>query len=185
MTGTFWPPPLVCDPDMHHGTCVMHVPWCMPGSLTSGFLWSQWRGKRSWHSRHMHNPQFYISGKRPIEICVLYNASIDSCYTMQFCYGEVNFLHNTQNKHQLYQARGSDMGRLLYFWQYLKLCYNNTELCWGYPILSGNCSIKLMHLRHKQEPFETATYACGLCIKECLDRCTAPYHDISCLKVDI
>ena len=24
-------------PDMHHGTCVTHVPWCMPGSLTSGF----------------------------------------------------------------------------------------------------------------------------------------------------
>ena len=21
------------DPDMHHGTCVTHVPWCMPGSL--------------------------------------------------------------------------------------------------------------------------------------------------------
>ena len=33
-----------CDPDMHHGTCVTHVPWCMPGSLTSGFLWSRWRG---------------------------------------------------------------------------------------------------------------------------------------------
>ena len=25
--------PLVSDPDMHHGTCVTHVPWCMPGSL--------------------------------------------------------------------------------------------------------------------------------------------------------
>ena len=24
----------VSDPDMHHGTCVTHVPWCMPGSLT-------------------------------------------------------------------------------------------------------------------------------------------------------
>ena len=24
-----------------------HVVWCMPGSLTSGFLWSRWRGKRS------------------------------------------------------------------------------------------------------------------------------------------
>ena len=23
---------------MHHGTCVTHVPWCMPGSLTRGFL---------------------------------------------------------------------------------------------------------------------------------------------------
>ena len=25
--------PLVSDPDMHHGTCVTHVPWCMSGSL--------------------------------------------------------------------------------------------------------------------------------------------------------
>ena len=24
-------------PDMHHGTCMTHVPCCMPGSLTSGF----------------------------------------------------------------------------------------------------------------------------------------------------
>ena len=36
----------------------------MPG--TSGFLWSRWRGKRSRHSRRMRNPQFYVSGKRPI-----------------------------------------------------------------------------------------------------------------------
>ena len=28
--------PLVSDPDMHHGTCVRHVPWCMSGSLTRG-----------------------------------------------------------------------------------------------------------------------------------------------------
>ena len=38
------------DPDMHHSTCVTHVPWCMPGSLTNGFLWRRWRGKRSRHS---------------------------------------------------------------------------------------------------------------------------------------
>ena len=28
--------PLVSDPDMHHGTCVTHVPWCMSGSLLCG-----------------------------------------------------------------------------------------------------------------------------------------------------
>ena len=67
MPGTFFPPPRVSDPDMHHCTCVMHVPWCMPGSLTSGFLWNRWREKRSRHSRPMCNPQFYVSGKRPIE----------------------------------------------------------------------------------------------------------------------
>ena len=47
-------------------TCVTHVPWCMPGSLTSGFLWNRWRGKRSRHSRRMRNPRFCVSGKRPI-----------------------------------------------------------------------------------------------------------------------
>ena len=66
MPGTFSPPLRVSVPDMHHGTWVTHVPWCMPGSLTTGFLGSQWRGKRSRHSRRMRNPQFYLSGKRPI-----------------------------------------------------------------------------------------------------------------------
>ena len=28
--------PLVSDPDMHHGACMTHVPWCMSGSLTRG-----------------------------------------------------------------------------------------------------------------------------------------------------
>ena len=68
MSGTFSPPPWVSDPDTHRGTCVTHVPWCMPESLTSGFLWSRWRGKCSRHFRRMRNPQFYISGKRPIAI---------------------------------------------------------------------------------------------------------------------
>ena len=45
MPGTFSPSPHVSDPDMHHGTCVTHVPWCMPGSLTSGFIWNRRRGK--------------------------------------------------------------------------------------------------------------------------------------------
>ena len=43
--------PLVSDPGMHHGTCVTHVSCCMSGSLTLG---------------GMRNPQFYVSGKRPI-----------------------------------------------------------------------------------------------------------------------
>ena len=43
MPGTFSPPPRVSDPDMHHGTCVTHVPWCMAGSLTIGLLWSRGR----------------------------------------------------------------------------------------------------------------------------------------------
>ena len=68
MPGTFSPLPRVSDLDMHHGTCVTHVPWCMPGSSTCGFLWRRWRGKRSWHSPRMRNPQFCISGKRPMAV---------------------------------------------------------------------------------------------------------------------
>ena len=49
--------PLVSDCGMHH------VPWCMSGSPNP---W--WRGKRSRHSRHMHNPLFYVPDKRPIVV---------------------------------------------------------------------------------------------------------------------
>ena len=58
LPGTFSPRLWVSDPDMHHGTCVTHVPWCMPGSLSSGFPWRRWWGKLSRHSRRMCNPQF-------------------------------------------------------------------------------------------------------------------------------
>ena len=71
MPGTFSPPPRASNPDMHHGTCVTHVPWCMPGSLTSSFFCSRWLGKRSRHSRRMRNPQFYVSGKRPMLMVML------------------------------------------------------------------------------------------------------------------
>ena len=58
---TFSPPPLVSDHDMHYGMCLTHVPWCMPRSITSGFLWCRWRGKRFRHIRNLH---FYVSGER-------------------------------------------------------------------------------------------------------------------------
>ena len=55
----------------------------MPGSLTSGFLWSRWLGKHSRHSRCMRNPQFCVSGKRPMphfvcqfQHCYLINVNI-------------------------------------------------------------------------------------------------------------
>ena len=56
----------VSDPDMHHDTCVTHVPWCMPGYLTSGFIWSRCRWKHSRRPRRVCNTQFYVSGKRPM-----------------------------------------------------------------------------------------------------------------------
>ena len=67
MSGTDFLPPWVSDPDLHHGMCVTHVPWCMPGSLTNVFLWSRWQGKRSRNIQCMFNPQFWLSGKRLIE----------------------------------------------------------------------------------------------------------------------
>ena len=57
--GNVSPPPRVSDPDMHHGTRMTNGPWCMPGSLTSGFLWSRWRGNSSRHSRRMHKSTGY------------------------------------------------------------------------------------------------------------------------------
>ena len=48
-TTEFHRKPLVSDP----ARAVMHV----------GIANPQWRGKRSRHSRRMHNPQFYVSGK--------------------------------------------------------------------------------------------------------------------------
>ena len=62
MPGNFFPPPRVSNPDMHQCMYVTHVPWCMLGSLTSGFVWSHWRGKSSRHSRCLRNLQFYVSG---------------------------------------------------------------------------------------------------------------------------
>ena len=39
MPGTFSPPPRISDHDMHHGTCVTHVPWYMPGCTTRNFTY--------------------------------------------------------------------------------------------------------------------------------------------------
>ena len=72
MPGAFSSPLRVSDPNMHHDTPVTHVPWCMLGSLISGFLWIRWREKCSWHSRRMCNPQVCVSGKRLIAPIVLW-----------------------------------------------------------------------------------------------------------------
>ena len=89
MLWTFSLPPRVSDPDMHHGTCVMHVTWCMPGSQTNCFLWSPWQVKRSRFSRRMHNPQFYVSGKRPM-LCGLSRQVV---------------IHDRENRHNFVNTR--------------------------------------------------------------------------------
>ena len=56
--------PLVSDPSMHHGTCVvMHV----------GMVSPWWRAKRSCHSRRMRNPRFYACGKRTMQNKIIYS----------------------------------------------------------------------------------------------------------------
>ena len=95
MPGKFSPPPWVSDPDMHHGTCMTHGQRCIPGSLTSGFIWSCWRRKRSGHSRCMRNQQFYVSGKRPMRI-VVPGAGIK---------GRNKWLHPTLQKHKTHQSQ--------------------------------------------------------------------------------
>ena len=44
----------------------MHVPWYIPGSLTSGFLWRRRQGHVPGNSRRMYKPQCYVSCKRPM-----------------------------------------------------------------------------------------------------------------------
>ena len=83
----------------HHG---LVIPTCITArassTVTSGFLLSRWRGKLSRHSRHMRNPQFYVSGNRPMEsmfiskhvLCVItlevFVFKIVSCWTViLFC----------------------------------------------------------------------------------------------------
>ena len=96
MPGTFSPPPRVSDPDMHHGTCVTHVPWCMPGLITTGFLWSRCRGSRSRHSwrnftylargpwlRHHRLPRVTTSNKGMLPCQMLETVSLLSKLTEQ------------------------------------------------------------------------------------------------------
>ena len=97
MPGTFFSPPRICDPDIYHDSCVTHVPWCMPGSPTSGFIWSRWREKRSRRSRRMRNPQFYVSGKRSWS-SKSYNWPADGFIVWTICMPyHVDYLHSLFN----------------------------------------------------------------------------------------
>ena len=92
--GTFSLSPRVSDPDMHHGTCATHVPCCMSGPLTSGFLWSRRRGKRSWHSRSLRKPQFCVSGKRPMSGANCSQNGPPTIYTTHYIFGFVVICHS-------------------------------------------------------------------------------------------
>ena len=113
MPGTFSPPPPVSDSDMHHGTCVTHVPWCMPGSLTSGwFHLKSWRGKRSRLSRRMRNPQFHMSDKR--SMLQINGAALDHTRSVMKSLKEkarifLLFMHGVDTRFVLITALEEDM----------------------------------------------------------------------------
>ena len=50
--------PTISDPGMRHARALMHV----------GIANTRWRGERSRRSRRMHDPQLYVSGKRPVGV---------------------------------------------------------------------------------------------------------------------
>ena len=86
--------PRVSDPGMHHNTCLTAC-----AVQHAGIVNSWWRGKRSRHDRRIRNPQFYVSGKRPMtsiptaSCCIWYmdiyrklprNVAISMCVTFQY-----------------------------------------------------------------------------------------------------
>ena len=57
------------------GNHQLAIPACIAARASravmhAGIASLQWRGKRSRHSRRMRNPQFYVSGKRPMSVTV-------------------------------------------------------------------------------------------------------------------
>ena len=94
MPETFSPPPRVSDLDMHHGTCVTHVPWCMPGSLAGDFLWSRWRGKRSRHSRRMRTCNFTYLVRGPCLDIWLTHGNNNPCINTTQTTNVIKFIFN-------------------------------------------------------------------------------------------
>ena len=83
MPGTF-SPPLVNDPDIHHDTCVTHVPWCMPGSLTSGFhklvAWKTFQ-----HYQRMRTRNFTYLARGPWPMASWFASTMQSMTHLKWC----------------------------------------------------------------------------------------------------
>ena len=124
MPGTFSPSPQVSDPDMHHGTWVTYVPWYIPGSLTSGFLWKRRRGK-TFPAFPVHAQPAILSGKRSMLLKGAPSAVFDvvtppiSCsfsYLQQCIFGATCLTYMNEragrksNRHIIHQSVPSDCG---------------------------------------------------------------------------
>ena len=111
MPGTFSHPTRVSDPDMHHGPCVKHVPWCMSGSLTNDFYWSRWRVKRSRYSSRMRNPQFFVSGKRSmVYLYLIIQYHRVTCRSLEH--------YIMMYLSWMYKKQGNIVSYYAYFWRY-------------------------------------------------------------------
>ena len=72
MPGTFHPPPTSKEIASYRPRRASRHVRDSRAVMGVGIDKPRWRGKRSQHSRRMRNPQFYVSGKRPItsqEMC--------------------------------------------------------------------------------------------------------------------
>ena len=59
--------PLISDSGTHHRSCGAHLRHAR-AVIHIGIAYSRWRGQRYRHSRRMRNPQFYKSGKMPMQM---------------------------------------------------------------------------------------------------------------------
>ena len=148
---------LISDPDMHPGTCVTHVPLCMPGSLTSGFLWSRWRGERSRHSRRMRIHQFYVSDKRPMAIKMgespwLPRKKILTCCAISMHWEmEQNFIwKHSVRKEAIYSSANLysnyELLIAIYFHLWMMISFCKLQIYFHFLSLSNNEMVKMIKI---------------------------------------
>ena len=128
MPGTFFPPPTSkgtatkrsrhASRHVRHARAVMHV----------GIASPRWRGKRSWHSRRIRNPQFYVSGKGSIAIDELTLSATSQDLTL-FTNTRMHLFHIPQ-----YSIENSNVQIFILI-----------ETLWNMePLYSGICEIALL-----------------------------------------
>ena len=100
----------------------MHLPWCMPWSLTSGFLWSQWGRKRSRHSRCMHRSKrhMWINFGDDRWFC---------CWVSRKVYKQAEYTHQYCNFNKLMVSHGSYWNMNITLQQTNSVFKNDRHVC--------------------------------------------------------
>ena len=143
MPGTFSPQPTwkeyASSRSRHASRHVRHVRAVMHVGIANPL----WRGKRSRHSRRMHNLQFYVSGKRPIcrtryQICYYAHSTFILAITACLETGHVSN-HADENCCYIYGSLGDNVfnyghKNTIYVYIYiyiapLRHAYQEFELC--------------------------------------------------------